>query len=82
MNTMREKWDVYETMVIPKDAGPIQRLETKSGFYAGALSALEILHEIPDVDDDAGAEILEELWKEVLAFLRGRAIVNPTGLEG
>jgi len=30
-------WQLYHDKVISQDAKPIQRLETKRGFYAGAL---------------------------------------------
>jgi len=80
MNTVQEKWDEYERMVVPVKAGPNQRLETRRGFYAGAFSVLCIVGELPaDTSEDAGAMILQGLKEEILVFTELQQQLGATG---
>ena len=56
--------------------GPIPQVqhdEMQKAFYAGALSAFQIMISGADegLSDDAGAEIFDGLHNEVLEFFRG-----------
>ncbi len=70
MNTIQEKWEEYERMVVPRQAGPNQRIETKRSFYAGACSMLCIMEGFADdISEEAGAAILQGLKEEILAYI-------------
>ena len=80
MNTIQEKWDDYERMVVPAAAGPNQRIETRRAFYAGAFSTLCIMEELPaDISEDAGAMVLQGLKEEILAYMEIQKQVGATG---
>jgi hypothetical protein len=79
MQTMAEKWEDYERMVLPASAGPVQRLETRQAFYAGAHAMLCVVQRLGDADVTVaeGMARLEDLKRELRRFptdlLRGLA---------
>ena len=73
-------WLLYAEHVLPKNAAPIQRRETKRAFFAGAVLLFENLTNAVSPDDmseDAGVDIMAAVDAELRAFLeevkRGRA---------
>jgi hypothetical protein len=67
---LRRDWDDYNANVLPKDAPPIQRSETRRAFYAGAYTMLCKVSEIGEshVSEDQGVSTLESLKAECEAF--------------
>lgn len=71
MRTVAQWWEMFDAMVVPKDAHPIQRSEMKRAFYAGFTSALRAGIHMADEsgdDDDAGAAMMENLHVECQRF--------------
>lgn len=75
MKTVKEAWDEYRARVIPKDAPSIQIVETRRGFYAGALSMLDLqssnLDQINTEDTEADVAMMESLYQECIKFFQG-----------
>jgi hypothetical protein len=72
MTTIRDGWETYKG-VLPADAGPEQRTETRRAFYAGAGHVLSLLFAIGEddaIDEDIGSEMLDAYRGELEAFLR------------
>jgi hypothetical protein len=67
--TIKDEWDEYRKL-LPEDAYPIQIVETRRAFYAGAWSLWSIVKELgeDDFDLNQGAAILELLRLEIKAF--------------
>ena len=63
-------WRDYESVVLPPDAGQVQRRETRIAFYAGASAVVSITDHIgqPEVSEDAGMAILSAIQSELRAF--------------
>jgi hypothetical protein len=70
VRTIKESWESYEDLVIPKTAGPVQRHETKQAFYAGAFVVFGITEMVaePYVPEDMGIAQLEALKAELEAY--------------
>jgi hypothetical protein len=77
---VRDGWQSYAEKVLPKNAPAVQRQETRRAFYAGAMHLLSTMMDLgePDVDEDAGAELLAATQREIEAFVKGIG----TPLEG
>lgn len=68
---IREAWDHFERYVVPQDAGPGQRTDTRNAFFSGALTMFVTLSNAEDgeeenVINDLRDELNEyeaELWK-------------------
>lgn len=45
--TLFDAWAKYRAQVVPEDAGKNQIIETRAAFYAGAVSAIAILVNLP-----------------------------------
>lgn len=79
MRTIQAVWDKYQKDVLPQGCSQIQLQETRRAFYAGAAAVLGITLELAviDIDDDAGAAIIEGLHVESANFvndvMEGRA---------
>ncbi len=41
-------WTRFEKMVVPADAGPVQRAEMRKSFYAGAATLFRMLVDLSD----------------------------------
>ena len=71
MNTISEKWELFQSEVIPKSAGPIQLREMKLAFYSGAFAFLAMQKEIignPSLSEDAGIALLEAWQDEIQLY--------------
>ena len=74
MQTVKDMWDQFEGSVLPKGCHPVQRLETRRAFYAGAWAmfnlSVQAADETPDTEagEAVGAELMDRLHKECLAF--------------
>jgi hypothetical protein len=80
MNTIEDKWNDYEGMVVPVKAGPYQRIECRRAFYGGAFAYGCILSDLPDdISEDAGAMVIEGLREEIIAYLEMEEKVGATG---
>ena len=51
--TIAELWRLYETKVLPRDAGPVQRQECRRAFYAGIRGWLDMLMAHMEEGDEA-----------------------------
>jgi hypothetical protein len=70
MNTIDEKWRSFEAEVVPKNAPPVQRIEMRRAFYAGASGALRLMTDLSDLSEDAAVLALEGLHEEARQFTR------------
>ncbi len=70
MNTIQEQWELFAALVVPKDAPPIQRQETRRAFYAGAEAMARIQFAVGDkaMSEDAGVQVLEGCHDELRRF--------------
>lgn len=72
MNTISilDAWTDFENDVIPLDAPPIQHIEMRRAFYAGAIAILQFTKKIADIPDEReGMQMLERLHVEKRAFM-------------
>lgn len=69
------EWKRYESEVVPTTAGPVQHTECKRAFYAGAWSVMRHLLSLSetDISEDEGANIIEEMRKEIMAYKEAEA---------
>lgn len=57
-NPIQAAWLSYEQMVLPKDAGEVQRSETKQAFFAGASTIFQALMVgLSDGPDESGGDM-------------------------
>lgn len=69
MNTLQDQWEKFSTLVVPKDAPPIQKIEMKRSFYAGAHAYFHLIAgDLCDVSDDAGVAMIEGWRQEIETF--------------
>jgi len=70
MNTIQEKWEMFEKDAIPATALPSQREAMQLAFYVGAAAMEEIAMTAcsPSISEDAGVEILVGCNEELRAF--------------
>lgn len=70
-SSMNQGWESFERMVIPDDAGSIQRREMRRAFYAGAMVMLEMCSSVgdPSISEDEGFAMLESWRKEGERFV-------------
>lgn len=71
MNTIQAEWEFFKKKVIT-DHVPVEQMhDMKNLFYSGALSTLAILMDISheNMSIDAGAQVIENLRKEIIEFL-------------
>jgi hypothetical protein len=70
VRTIKESWESYEDLVIPKTAGPVQRHETKQAFYAGAFVVFGITEMVadPGVPEVVGLAQLLALRAEIETY--------------
>lgn len=67
-------WLSYLDDVLPKNAPPVQIMETRRAFFAGAQACLSECLALgsDDVPEDAGVDVIEDLRLELQAF--GRSV--------
>ena len=71
MNTIQSGWESYERDVITPTAGPIQRHETKAGFYAGVTWMIKLLaSDVGSGSEDATFALLQSLYLESVDFAK------------
>ena len=75
LRTLSEHWEEFRLSAIP-DVSDVQRREMEKSYYVGATTVLRICASMGDADieDEAGAEVLERLVAECGKFgadLRG-----------
>lgn len=70
MRTIEDGWIEYYRVVIPKNAGQVQKEETKRAFYAGAMQACYAVSKIggKQVSLDSGANMFQALVDECVVF--------------
>ena len=70
MNTVQEQWESFASLVIPKNAPPVQRQEMRRAFYAGAEAMMRIQWAIggEGISEQAGIQILEGCSDELKRF--------------
>jgi hypothetical protein len=70
MNTFDNHRVRYLELVVPKEAGPIQVLETKRAFYSGAISIVNIIDTMCEKDASVSelGGLFEAVIKEAEAF--------------
>jgi hypothetical protein len=72
-HTVASQWESFAALVLPADAGDVQRQETRRAFYAGAQALLGLmmhgLEATDEVTDDDVAS-LTRLQEELAAFVR------------
>lgn len=73
MNTVQQQWAMFEKLVMPKDAPPMQRKEMRRAFYAGVEATLRLQFEMGDVSDDAGVAMIEGWHDECRRFAQQMA---------
>lgn len=76
--TVADAWAFFWGRVAPPDAGPVQVTDSRRCFYAGFAAALDVCLMMGDRDvpEDAGADTLDRLYQECLAF--GRRVREGT----
>lgn len=67
LNTLQAKWESYLKEVLPKDASSTQIIETKRGFYAGALSLFNLQMSITEGLTEEAEEAMMSGWSDELA---------------
>ena len=72
MNMIQAGWNLFETLVIPKNADEIQRQEMYKAFYAGAYLMMNVYCEIVDesTSEEAGKAIIDGCNEELNMFLK------------
>ena len=71
--TIAQKWDLFQTLVIPSTASKLQVSEMRRSFYCGFQDALRLLSEdVADMPADQAMATLSNLIAEANAF--GRSI--------
>jgi hypothetical protein len=72
MRTVEQEWASFESAVLSKNAGAIQRQEMRRAFYAGfgaALGSLQQMASESGDDDDLGVTMVESLHQECMQFV-------------
>jgi hypothetical protein len=69
---LEEIYNDYAATVLPRQAGAVQRKETRQAFFAGAFSLMEILKEATEEGADEAAIVLD-LESEMNAFAEATA---------
>lgn len=71
MNTIQEKWERFEKLVVPKNAPAIQREEMRKAFYCGAEAMSEIQYEVGGCKtEEAAIQILNGVQDEFRRFAK------------
>jgi hypothetical protein len=70
MNTIQEQWNLFEVLIVPKNAHQVQRQEMRRAFYAGAEAMMRIQWQVGEesISEDAGVAILEGCRDEMQRF--------------
>lgn len=70
MNTIAGRWAIFEKLVMPQDAPPVQRQEMRRAFYSGAQAMLhlQLLAIEPGLSEHASVAMLEGWHDECRRF--------------
>jgi hypothetical protein len=70
MNTIQEKWELFEKNAISPNALANQRKAMRLAFYAGAaaMEGIAIAVSGPSISENAAVEILKGCNEEIRAF--------------
>lgn len=73
MTPIRDAWQTYDRDVVPKDAGDVQRLETRRAFFAGAMALMQINNFIGEdsTPEQVGLVFLNAINAELRDFAAG-----------
>jgi hypothetical protein len=68
-----KEWQSFAAAVMPPGVEPIQYNEMRRAFFGGAHAMLMVMGNIADQaeTDAAGADVIEEVNRELWAFSRG-----------
>ena len=71
MTTLKEPWESYQKLVLPKDASEIQIRECQLAFYAGAGTIMELLAHVGQagLSEAEEGKIIEGLNQEMSDFI-------------
>jgi hypothetical protein len=70
IRSVRDGWQTYLRDVVPRDAGPIQRLECERAFFGGAVEVLGTVCALSNVSEDEGVRELDRLLRECQAHMQ------------
>lgn len=70
-NSILTLWTSYAEAIGLRDSGRTQQIETKRAFYAGAVSALQLVMIASEKSEAEGEKALTALARELDAFRRG-----------
>lgn len=70
MMTVQKQWELFASLVVPKNAPVAQVREMRIAFYAGAQAVLGMMWDIGDnsISEDGGVAIIEGLVAETKQF--------------
>lgn len=74
----KKSWESYLEMVVPKDAGVIQKSETEIAFYAGAIEFRDIANKAAEKGVEGGLDPYKQLVAEIDEFIRRKAMEMDT----
>jgi hypothetical protein len=69
---LEEIYNSYAANVLPRQAGAVQRRETRQAFFAGAFSMFDVLRTAA-VDSAMEIEVVDDLHEEMSAFTEATA---------
>ncbi|MEY4761796.1 MAG: hypothetical protein RLZZ200_1652 [Pseudomonadota bacterium] len=64
-------WSQYAEHVLPKEAGAVQKTETRRAFYAGAVAVLaRVMAQVSDEDEvtDQDMQVMDDIMAELEEF--------------
>ena len=75
-STIEEVWKLFAGLVLPPNVPPIQFIEMRKAFYAGAAAMLELVMMVGDdsFEEDAGVQRLESLSQELTEFAKSEGL--------
>lgn len=74
MKLIEKAWEGFERMVVPKEAGQVQRESMKMSFYAGCTVLYGVMVNMPD-DEAKAMKLLSSLGEELDTHVAG---LGPT----
>jgi hypothetical protein len=69
IGTIADLWGSYELRVVPPNALPVQRRETRRAFYAGFKAMLDMSYLAGERSQDVAVAIILDYEKECRAFV-------------
>ena len=81
---VRVKWEEYRASCVPDNASDTQVNETRRAFYAGALTAFDLVTNSPQVfagDEDKACDYIAALAEEITQEIQA-IIASESGRAG